>query len=361
MSGSGLFPLQPTPPSAAVPPHEAPAIDWARRDQEAALFLARFGWGDARRQPIAGDASFRRYERLSGTAGPAILMNAPPPRENVRPFLAVARLLQSLGLSVPRILAADEAAGFLLLEDFGDSTYTRLLAAGHDERQLYALAVDTLIALHRRLPQAALAALPAFDEGRALREVSLLLDWYWPAVFGGAADAAIRESFSAAWRQVLPLSRAVPQSMALFDFHVDNLMLLAERTGVAACGLLDFQDAVAGPLVLDLVSLIEDVRRDVPLALGAAMIARYRAAFPEIDDASFAAAYAVMGAQRNTRIVGTFARLLRRDGKPGYQRFMPRVWRLLEGDLAHPDLAPVAAWFAQYLPPAGRRALSTET
>lgn len=334
-------------------------IDRAARELLIRDFLNAHGWGGADRRLLAGDASFRRYDRLILNGKPAVLMDAPPPMENVAPFVRIGNLLHGLGFSTPEILAVDQANGFVLLEDLGDDTYTRLLNAGHAEAPLYSLAVDTLIELHRRLPAAALATLPEFDDARALREVSLVLDWYWPAVHGAPIADDVRRGFEAAWRQVLPKRHAVPDSMALFDFHVDNMLLLPGRPGIKACGLLDFQDAVRAPLTFDLVSLLEDVRRSVPADLMAAMIDRYLAANPQIARQDFLIAYAVIGAQRNIRIAGTFARLLKRDGKPAYQRFMPRVWELIALDLSAPALAPVADWFQRHLPPADRRVLAT--
>lgn len=319
-----------------------------------AAFLDRAGWGRAKPRLLAGDASFRKYYRVDLDARRAVLMDAPPPKENVRPFLAIARHLARLGLSAPRVFAEDVEQGFLLLEDLGDDTYTRKLANGSDEARLYALAVDLLIDLHGRFDVAAAADVPRFDEARALREVNLLLDWYWPAVMGSPATPALQASYAAAWRAALPALWSAPDSIALFDFHVDNLMIVPGRDGVAACGLLDFQDAVIAPIAFDLVSLLEDVRRDVPATLVAAMRARYIAAFPRLDRDAFDRSYSAIGAQRNTRIVGVFTRLLVRDGKPRYLEFMPRVWRLLEGDLAHPALAPVRDWFDAHIPPARR-------
>jgi N-acetylmuramate 1-kinase len=332
------------------------------RTASIAAFLDRAGWGAAERRKLAGDASFRRYDRLAAPGGRrAVLMDAPPPHEDVRPFLAVARLLHGLGLSAPRILAEDIEAGFLLLEDFGDSTYTRLLRDGAAaEQDLYALAVDTLIALHRGFaPSSAAAATPSpppYDEARLLTESLLLVDWYLPAITGGRPDPALRDSYIEAWREVLPLASAgAPDTLVLRDYHVDNLMLLDGRSGVAACGLLDFQDAVIGPASYDLVSLLEDARRDVPPSLADAMIERYLAAFPALDRDAFGASYAVLGAQRNCKIVGIFTRLCVRDGKPHYLGHIPRVWRLIEQDVRHPALAPVAAWLDRHVPPALRR------
>jgi len=325
------------------------------RAQEIAAFLARAGWAEAARRPLVGDASFRRYERLGdGSGRRVVLMDAPPPQENVRPYAAIARHLISLGLSAPRIFAAEETAGLLLIEDFGDANMARLVDGGADKLRLYTLAIDTLIALHRH-PEALAAPVPPFDDARLLREVGLVLDWYVPALTGEPAPQGLRADYLATWRSVLPLARGMPDTLVLFDFFPDNLMLLEERHGIAACGLLDFQDAVIGPLTYDLVSLLEDARREVPERLREAMLARYLAAFPALDREAFARSFAVMGAQRNLRIVGVFTRLCVRDKKPGYLRHISWVWRLVERDVAHPALAPLKAWLDRHIPPAMRR------
>jgi len=318
------------------------------RPARIAAFLAAAGWSAAERRTLAGDASFRRYDRLIRGGDTAVLMDAPP-QEDVRPFVTVAEILRGLGLSAPAVLAQDIAAGLLLLEDLGDGTYTRLLAAGADEATLYALAVDALIELQRRCDPAA-APLPPYDEARLLGEAALLVDWHLPAMTGAAAPALLRESYLDAWRAVLPHAAGAATTLVLRDYHVDNLLHLPQRPGVAACGLLDFQDAVLGPASYDLVSLLEDARRDVPPALAERMIERYLAAFPAIDRGAFLASYAVLGAQRNCKIVGIFTRLWRRDGKPQYLPHIARVWRLIERDLAHPALAPVADFLDRNVP-----------
>jgi N-acetylmuramate 1-kinase len=327
----------------------------AERATQIAGFLAAAGWGDVPRRPLAGDASFRRYERLEAAGRRAVLMDAPPPKEDVRPFIAVARLLHGLGLSAPQILAEDITAGLLLLEDFGDSTYTRLLAGGAAEEPLYRLAIELLIALQRSFRVPATPIVPPYDDDRLLSEAALLVDWYLPAITGQPTEPALRTEYLAGWRSLLPVARAVPDTLVLRDYHVDNLMLLDGRSGVAACGLLDFQDAVIGPRSYDLVSLLEDARRDVPADLVAAMLERYLDAFPELDRDAFAASYALMGAQRNCKIVGIFTRLCVRDGKPVYLAHIPRVWRLIEQDLRHPALAPMARWLDRHVPPPLRR------
>src|SRR5581483_7963222 len=327
----------------------APPRYMMNSDAAEARFLAAQGWGDAARHPLAGDGSARRYTRLNADGKQRLLM-ACPPSIPLKPFLTVDALLRRLGFSAPEIFAADEAAGLALIEDFGDDTFARLLERGAEERPLYELAVDVLIALHRRATVVDIAALPAFDDERALEGLARMLDWYWPAVHGASAPTNVRGGFESAWRAVLPAMRRVPDSIALFDYHTDNLLRLA-RPGIAACGLIDFQDAVRAPVVFDLATLVENDRRAIPDPLRDALIARYLAAFPALDRDAFMTALAVKTAHWNTRIVGTFARLLHRDGKAGYQRFMPRIWSLIARYIEHPALEPVAEWYRRYLPP----------
>jgi aminoglycoside/choline kinase family phosphotransferase len=318
-------------------------------------FLAANGWQGAEVRPLAGDGSVRRYTRLVSRGRSCLLMECPP-ELSIEPFLRVDALLRRLDLSAPEILAADVGAGLALVEDFGDATFARLLAKDADEAALYALAVDLLIELHRRATPADCHSLPVFDDDRALDGLFRMLDWYWPAIHGAPASAAVRQEFESAWRAVLPQMRSVPDSIALFDYHADNLLRL-ERPGVAACGLIDFQDAVQAPVVFDLATLLANDRRAIPDELRDVLVGRYLAAFPALDRDAFMTAFAVKTAHWNTRIVGTFARLLRRDGKVHYQRFMPRVWFLIERTIEHPALEPVAAWYRRYLPPADRRIL----
>src|SRR6516162_840120 len=321
-----------------------------RRREAMAAFLDACGWGGFAAVPLTGDASFRRYYRLAGDGSSTVLMDAPPPQEEVGPYVVVAGLLRRLGFSAPEVLAEDHEEGFLLLEDFGDDTYTRLLDRGFDEPALYALAVDTLIALQHAVSPAGPPELPPYDTTRLLAEAALLADWYQPAVSGAPLDPGLREEYLALWRAVLPLAVVSPPTLVLRDYHVDNLMLLGERPGVKGCGLLDFQDAVSGPRSYDLVSLLEDARRDVSAALCQAMTERYLAAFPELDRHAFLRSAAILAAQRNCKILGIFTRLWKRDGKRQYLAHIPRVWRLLEADLRHPALAPIAGWLDRHLP-----------
>ncbi len=321
-------------------------------------FLAAQGWGGVPRTPIAGDASFRRYERLARDADTVVLMDAPPPQENVRPFVTLARFLVELGFSAPRIRAADEEAGLLLLEDFGPGNMASLVddpaTPSAETARLYALAVDTLIALHRN-PQATGAPAPPFGAERYLREVGTVLDWYWPSVMSTPLTRGMRADYLDAWRSTIAVARRVPDTLVLFDFFPDNIMILGARPGTACCGLLDFQDGVIGPASYDLASLLEDARRDLAPGLKESLKARYLAAFPALDRKDFAASYAAVSAQRNARIVGVFTRLCMRDGKSTYLKHIPRVWHLIEAALAHPDLAEVKAWLERHIPPASRR------
>ena len=323
------------------------------RDTDIAAFLAEHGWGKADRNTLADDASFRRYDRITDSARTAVLMDAPPAKEDVRPFLNVAAALHELGLSAPKILAKNPENGLLLLEDFGDNTYTRVLNESPDQEEaLYMLAVDLLIALHKWF--ASKQSLPRYDDSLLTIEANLLIDWYLPAITGAPIADTLRQEYEALWQALFAQIRDVPETLVLRDYHVDNLVWLPGRSGIEACGLLDFQDAVIGPTAYDLVSLLEDARRNVPPALAQQAIARYLAAFPDLDPDAFRLSYAILGAQRSAKVLGIFTRLDRRDSKPDYLRHLPRVWRWLEGDLQHPTLAALSAWFDKVLPPETR-------
>jgi N-acetylmuramate 1-kinase len=323
------------------------------REAAIAGFLESVGWGTIQPTLLAADASFRRYYRLVDGDRRAVLMDAPPPHEDVRPYVAVAEMLRGHGLSAPEIFAEDNEQGILLIEDFGDDTYTRLLARGVDEHELYTLAIDTLITLQRAVTTP--PALPPYNEEALLREAALLVEWYAPAVLGTPLSPAPCAEYLALWREALPLAAVNGPTLVLRDYHVDNLMLLEGREGVQGCGLLDFQDALSGPASYDLVSLLEDARRDVPPALREAMTARYLAAFPALDEGAFRRSAAILAAQRNAKIIGIFTRLWQRDGKPRYLGHIPRVWRLLEADLQEPALRPLARWLDHHLPRDMRR------
>ena len=322
--------------------------DRAERIEE---FLTGAGWAGAVRAPLAGDASFRRYERVKEGQRQAVLMDAPPPHEDVRPFLVIDRYLRSLGYSAPDVYAADPELGVLLLEDFGDDLFARVLAEGGDEGTLYAHAVDLLIdLLGRDLPQ----GVPSYDTDLLLDEAALFVNWYLPAVRSYPTAPAERDEFLAIWRKVLPIANVGPSILVLRDYHADNLVWLSRRKGMSRVGLLDFQDAVVGPCTYDLVSLLEDARRGLAPGLVDGMIDRFLAG-TGLDPDAILAAYAVLGAQRNTKIIGIFTRLWQRDGKQEYLTYIPRVWGMLEGDLMHPALTAVRDWFDRNVPSRIRR------
>ncbi|OWK32679.1 aminoglycoside phosphotransferase family protein [Sphingomonas mucosissima] len=305
---------------------------------EAHNFLAAHGWAEATVLPLAGDASFRRYFRIVDGARRAVLMDAPPPHEDPRPFIAVAEWLAERGFGAPKIHAIDEARGLVLLEDFGDNRMREAIDADPGlATELYANAVDLLIAL-RAHPA---GPWRAYNRAELQREAGLLVEWYCPAL-GLHVDA---QGYVDAWDAVLQHAAFDDAVTVLRDYHVENLMLVGATRSL---GLLDFQDALAGHPAYDLVSLLQDARRDVDPALEQAMLSRYCAATSEGE--AFLRAYHVLGAQRNAKIIGIFTRLWKRDGKDRYPGLCPRVWSYLERDLARPELAPVARWFDANIP-----------
>ena len=341
-------------------------------------FLTVAGYIDARRQRMAGDASTRSYARLIRDEGVVILMNSPRRpdgpavydgksysaavhlAEDVKPFVAIAGGLRERGFSAPAIHHADLDAGFLITEDFGSVGFIEGdPPAPIAER--YEAATDMLAALHREIlpeilplaPQITYA-IPVFDTDALLVEAGLMLEWYLPDR-GVEPSDDLRAEFVTMWRDLLGKPAAAPRTWVLRDFHSPNLIWLGDRSDTGKVGIIDFQDAVLGPAAYDLVSLLQDVRIDVPEPLELALLTRYirarRAADDSFDPAGFAELYAIMSAQRNTRLLGTFARLNRRDGKPHYLRHQPRIWTYLTRSLAHPALARFRGWYAANVPP----------
>jgi len=351
----------------------------ARVDRIAVIwrFLEKAGFAAAERRRLQGDASTRCYERLALEGQSYVLMNAPRRpdgpairdgksysaiahlAEDVAPFVAMATGLRACGLSAPDIIHADTEHGLLLLEDLGDN---RVVAgdppAPVEDR--YATAVDLLAALHgRKLPWTLPVSLrvdyriPPYDLGAFLIEAELLLDWFLPHMRADISAAA-RAEFVSLWTEALQPALDAPPTWVLRDFHSPNLLWLPERSGVARIGLLDFQDALIGPGAYDLASLLQDARVDVPEAMEISLLGRYvrarREANTRFDVPAFAQLYATMAAQRATKILGIFARLDRRDGKPQYLRHIPRIWAYLRRALAHPALAPLDTWYGAHVP-----------
>jgi tRNA threonylcarbamoyl adenosine modification protein YjeE len=341
-------------------------------------FLEEARYSNATRRRMAGDASTRSYARLIRDDGVFILMNAPKRpdgapvyggksyssavhlAEDVRPFVAIANGLRAQGISAPAIHHADLDAGFLITEDFG----TEGVIEGTPPAPIaecYQAATDMLAELHGKpLPEMLPLlphldyTIPDFDTEALLIEIGLMPEWYLPDR-DATPDDAVRDEFFAMWRELLAKPAAAPKTWVLRDFHSPNIIWLDDREGINKVGVIDFQDTVLGPAAYDLVSLLQDARIDVPEQLELAMLTRYikarRASDPGFDAAAFAELYAIMSAQRNTRLLGTFARLNRRDGKPHYLKHQPRIWTYLNRSLAHPTLAPFRDWYATHVPP----------
>lgn len=358
-----------------------PKDDFAeRRRSERRDFLLRAGWADAVATPMTGDASTRSYERLDLKGRPAILMNAPPAAEgaacppeaspaerrrlgynamarlagpNLNAFVAVAETARVAGLSAPGIIAADARTGFAVIEDLGDDLFARAIPNGAPEFELYASAIDALLTLRKaapRPPKTPGYQMLSYDETAMEAEIMLTPDWYWPHLKGAAASNDLKAEYLEAWAPVLAKLPA-PSIMVLRDYHAENLLWLPERAGFKRAGIIDFQDGLVGNPAYDLVSLLEDARRDVSPELAEAMISRYArgaAEFADFDEDAFRRDYAILGAQRNAKILGIFARLINRDRKPRYAEFFPRVEGHFRRGLAHPVLQPVAKFFHKH-------------
>lgn len=347
-------------------------------------FLDRAGWGAADIAPLPGDASTRRYARLALGARKAMLMDQPqgaetptaPPDAGAAEraalgynavarlagadcarFAAVAAYLRGQGLSAPEILAADYAQGFVILEDLGDALFADVLADGGHEKMLYANAVEVLARIHtERAPPTLGNGIPlfAYDDVALIAETDLLTQWFLPLALGRAATPDEIADHRALWTAALEGIGGGRRVLVHRDYHAQNLLWLPQRDGVARVGLIDFQDAVAGSPAYDLISLIEDARRDVSPAVAQAATAHYLSTMAAqgtpLDEAAFRREMAVMAAQRNAKIVGIFARLHLRDGKPRYLDLLPRVWGHLERDLIHPALAELRVWYDRVIP-----------
>jgi hypothetical protein len=354
----------------------------AKVERLAALrrFLELAGSLDVKRQRMPGDASTRSYARLVKGDQSTILMNSPRRpdgpslydgksyseavhlAEDVKPFVAIANGLRERGYSAPAIHHADLEDGFLITEDFGRD----LFIAGDPPRPIverYQTAVDMLAALHQeQLPDVLPLAphldytVPPFDDNAMMIEVGLMPEWYLPDK-GVTLTSNMQADFLLIWQDLFARLAGAPRTWMLRDFHSPNLIWLAHRKDTGRVGLLDFQDAVMGPAAYDLVSLLQDARIGVPESVEIAMLARYakerKTSDTAFDPAAFVQQYAIMSAQRNTRLLGTFARLNRRDGKPQYLKHQPRVWTYLNRALAHPSLETFREWCIAHVPAPG--------
>ncbi|WP_417460312.1 aminoglycoside phosphotransferase family protein [Kordiimonas sp.] len=295
-------------------------------------FLRKHGWGSADITPLIPDASYRSYKRLTLEDECRMLMDAPPPRENLNAYLDMTTHLKSLGLRVPDIFAEDRTLGYALIEDFGDDTFTRLLEAGTDARALYLIATDILIKLHSH-KNARNIALAPYDMPSLLREAALFVDWFVPAVRGQGVSTAERTRYMTAFEAALGGVAECRDALVLRDFHVDNLMIVGGTFDTSHCGLLDYQDALIGSPAYDVISLIEDARCDVGTDIRAAVLERYFKGVPGVDREAFTSDMMLLGAQRSAKIAGLFIRLSRRDNKHIYLKHLPRVNRHLNNCL----------------------------
>lgn len=319
----------------------------SKRDDLREQFLKQASWGNAQKSAVPGDASGRRYFRLSDGPENAVLMDAPYANgEDVRPFITVTSCLRERGLSAPKILSADEGKGFLLLEDLGESVFAPFCAASPDkELMLYEAAVDLL----HQLDASHDDRVPDYDMTILLREAALLTDWWCPAA-GVTVSRQMRADYLGIFAEILETIAETRSTLVLRDYHAENLIWLPQRQGHVRVGLLDYQDALLGHPAYDLVSLLEDARRDVPAELAESMIRRFSEFRSDLDASAFRADYDSLGAQRNAKIVGIFARLFRRDGKPRYLSMIPRVWSHLQRDLKAPHLAKLRDFIMTHVP-----------
>lgn len=335
--------------------------DISTRREQMQHFVESAGWVGAELKPLAGDASFRRYERVFLDGRQAVLMDAPPEHEDVAPFVTVGRYLEAQGFSAPHIIAEDRHNGFLLLEDLGDDSYSRVLkdADAEQEALLYKEAVSVLAELHCHNKRHGVGLeVPAYDHAVLMREIALFSDWYLPAVMGESPETKARAAeFVDLWDKLLRQNPLQNDVVVLRDYHADNLLWLPQREGNRRVGLLDFQDALIGHPAYDLVSLLEDARRDVRQQTVEAALAHY-CEQAQADRDALMAAYALLGAQRQAKIIGIFVRLGRRDGKKHYTHFLPRVWKHFMHDLSHPLLAEIRQWVDAYIQPQWRGAIS---
>ena len=321
-------------------------MDRARQREE---FIRGCGYQDVAIEPLPVDASARSYFRLKRNEGTVILMDAPPASEDIGAFIRIGEHLSAMGLSTPELYARDLESGFMLLEDFGKDSYSRLLGQGHSAEDLYNLAVDVLVHLHEQAGSAEISV-PPYDRAFMMMEVELLPQWYWPVEKGADCPQEVSDAYQQAWQDVFAAAPDLGPELVIRDFHVDNLMILDGRKGIRRCGVLDFQGALMGKAPYDLMSLLEDARRDVPDELASVMRERYLSARQGLDRDIFLHWYDLLGAQRHAKILGGFMRTWKRDGKDGYLRFMPRVRRQLAVKLESPLMAPVKDWFKAHFP-----------
>ncbi len=296
---------------------------------------------------LASDMSLRRYYRLS--APRRVLMDAPFP-EDPKQFINIARYLQECGLRAPSILEHCLDNGFVLLEDFGDHTFTAILKnTPEKEAELYQTSMKVLKHLHKEAKKQP-EFIASYTIEKLLSEAEVFIDWYWQALKGTPVSKLIKIEFLNAWRNAFEQIPKTPQSLVLRDYHVDNLMIVDEQEDIKGCGLLDFQDALWGSVVYDVVSLLEDARRDITPSLVDQMWVSFLKDVPDSEHQNHRTAATILGAGRHTKVIGVFVRYAIKHGKNDYLKHLPRLWKYLEKSLIIPELSQVKNWFNRYLP-----------
>ena len=300
--------------------------------------------------PLPNDASFRKYERIITPEGSFIFMDASLDKDSVKPFVSIAKFLHKKGYSTPKIFAKEEELGFLLLEDLGETSYASLLANSdkkklkETERKLYKKAIDLLVDLHLNVPHHE-AKISSYQKELLMEEAVLLIDWYLPTLTGNKVSESIREEYLQSWKKSFNCIHYPEECLVLRDYHIDNLIWLEDRSDLKKIGVLDFQDAVKGSYAYDVVSLLEDARRDVDTLLAQEMLNHYLDQIKKLDRKKFLSDYKILGVQRGCKIAGIFARKAMRDNDSRYLKHLPRVWKYIKNNISHPILEPLKVWF----------------
>ena len=340
------------------------------RNEAIEKFLLHSNWKNSPRKFLEGDASSRRYETVALDGNTSILMDMPqkpdgPPVKNGKPYSAIAHLAEGIssvvranemllaqGYSAPIIAKSDIGNGLAIIENLGTSVFGSMMRSGTDVREPMQTTVALLADMATKdWP----TTIPSYDTEAQVIETDLLISWFWKFIHGSEPAHTLHESFERIWRQILPLTHYEKPHWVLRDFHSPNLIWIPERQDLQRVGLIDTQDAVLGHPAYDLVSLLQDARVDIEFEWADELYALYgnlRAQQGAFEREKFSAAYAVLGAQRATKILGIFARLAKRDGKPAYLKHMPRVSRYLKRNLEHPSLAALKMWYLEHMPEA---------
>ena len=332
------------------------------RNRAISDFLTSSGWASSQRDELEADASSRKYERLRSGSNQALLMICPPEGENIYEFIKVTDYLLEKKYSVPIIFSKDPKKGLLIIEDFGDTTFMKTAGKTVEASVLYSSALEVLIKMHsNRSRDWSRLKLPTYNTDLLLEELAIFCEWYLPNFLKTETLKTAIEDFQKIWVRLISEHLVLEPTLVLRDFHADNLFWLPKRKGEQKCGLIDYQDAVIGSPTYDLMSLLEDARRDIPIDLYNKIKGDYILAFPSLDVTKFNKEFALLSAQRHCKVLGIFSRLFQRDNRDKYLEHMPRVWRLLEKSCQSTILAPLEAWLNEFIPFEKRYNLMTKS